>query len=426
MQFPLAEYAAFLADNTGKSPEEVVATLRRGSVGFARGRSQHRGVTKHHQAGKWEARIGRVEGNKYLYLGTYDSAEEAARAYDRAAVKFRGAKAITNFKLADYADILEDPDSYDVAAVTFPGAGGEGSEVTGQQGREAPMRRPRQQGVGSSPGAGGLAAAQVSPGLMALFGGSGGVGGLTPGTLALLQLAAAGGQQLAIPVHCGPDGNLLMFPGVAGVQLPLGAADSLPWWHQLRLSASQLQQQQQQQPAAAAEDAEQALQQMGFAPAGPDSGISTPGWLRQVARMQHQQQALQEQQEEGTHKASLKEAQGPKARPPPIDVQRAMFLNEPAAGNQGGQAAPRQLAGTCNMSQPALMEPTAQGRPISPIEAVLGEEWRDSPLARLFTGGSNPEEFAKLLAGEEGCCPSTCCCCSPCLLAAAKRIVYRP
>jgi hypothetical protein len=28
----------------------------------------HRGVTRHHQHGRWEARIGRVLGNRYLYL----------------------------------------------------------------------------------------------------------------------------------------------------------------------------------------------------------------------------------------------------------------------------------------------------------------------------------------------------------------------
>lgn len=42
--------------------------------GCCRGQSQYRGVTRHHQQSKWEARIGRVEGNKYLYLGTYDTA----------------------------------------------------------------------------------------------------------------------------------------------------------------------------------------------------------------------------------------------------------------------------------------------------------------------------------------------------------------
>lgn len=28
-------------------------------------------LNRHHHNGRWEARIGRVCGNKYLYLGTY-------------------------------------------------------------------------------------------------------------------------------------------------------------------------------------------------------------------------------------------------------------------------------------------------------------------------------------------------------------------
>lgn len=33
-----------------------------------RGQSRYRGVTKHHQQGKYEARIGRAHGSKYVYL----------------------------------------------------------------------------------------------------------------------------------------------------------------------------------------------------------------------------------------------------------------------------------------------------------------------------------------------------------------------
>ncbi len=39
-----------------------------------RGQSQYRGVTRHQQHGKWESRLGKVDGSRYLYLGTYDTA----------------------------------------------------------------------------------------------------------------------------------------------------------------------------------------------------------------------------------------------------------------------------------------------------------------------------------------------------------------
>ncbi|GFZ11714.1 AINTEGUMENTA-like 5 [Actinidia rufa] len=59
-------------------------------------------VDRHHQNGRWQARIGRVAGNKDLYLGTFSTQEAAAEAYDIAAIKFRGTSAVTNFDIHRY------------------------------------------------------------------------------------------------------------------------------------------------------------------------------------------------------------------------------------------------------------------------------------------------------------------------------------
>ncbi|KAL2455775.1 AP2-like ethylene-responsive transcription factor BBM1 [Forsythia ovata] len=59
-------------------------------------------LDRHHQHGRWQARIGRVAGNKDLYLGTFSTQEEAAEAYDIASIKFCGVNAVTNFEISRY------------------------------------------------------------------------------------------------------------------------------------------------------------------------------------------------------------------------------------------------------------------------------------------------------------------------------------
>ncbi|CAK9162871.1 unnamed protein product [Ilex paraguariensis] len=105
--FPISDYEKEIEIMQTITKEEYLASLRRKSSGFSRGVSKYRGVARHHHNGRWEARIGRVFGNKYLYLGTYSTQEDAARAYDVAAIEYRGINAVTNFDLSTYIKWLK-------------------------------------------------------------------------------------------------------------------------------------------------------------------------------------------------------------------------------------------------------------------------------------------------------------------------------
>lgn len=95
--------------------------------------SKFRGVCWNRKNKRWQAAIN--SGGKYLYLGSFIDEDEAAMAFDRAAIKLRGRKGKLNFTYEGYVDadgnLKQDITLPDGAKPADPSGGGGGAGSSG-------------------------------------------------------------------------------------------------------------------------------------------------------------------------------------------------------------------------------------------------------------------------------------------------------
>eukprot|EP00887_Chlorella_sp_A99_P007493 scaffold2.g7493.t1 len=195
--------------------------------------SPYLGVTQYKRTGRWEAHlwISNPRGKGFQrHLGSYATAEDAARCYDRAALKLRGRGCELNFPLAEYEadaflaehaktdkmrflDLLREKYALQTGKPFAPAAGrvsrgatDSDSEVTEDEEEAAPApRRPRQRPRRAAP------AAPAGPR---------GSGGAALAPVRLPEPAVAAAAAVAAAVVAVGGGGVGMFPSA---RLPSGA-----------------------------------------------------------------------------------------------------------------------------------------------------------------------------------------------------------